>query len=155
MYSKSEKITWTQNNLNIIKHILDEDLTMGQEESKNDDFEVQFRQSLRSFEENEAAIYSGIAHTAIDSIESMYNTASEWGIDELDGIKNSLEDAKAHLINLLQNTPDILPLHQSIINLRDIDFFDSLKDWNKKNLKNLTENTYQEIIKESLKKKLK
>ena len=34
-------------------------------------------------------------------------------------------------------------------------FFDSLKDWNKKNLKNLTENTYQEIIKESLKKKLK
>ena len=34
-------------------------------------------------------------------------------------------------------------------------FFDSLRDWKKKNLKNLTENTYQEIIKESLKKKLK
>ena len=34
-------------------------------------------------------------------------------------------------------------------------FFDSLEDWKKKNLKNLTENTYQEIIKESLKKKLK
>ena len=34
-------------------------------------------------------------------------------------------------------------------------FFDSLENWKKKNLKNLTENTYQEIIKESLKKKLK
>ena len=34
-------------------------------------------------------------------------------------------------------------------------FFDSLEDWKKKNLKNLTENTYQEVIKESLKKKLK
>ena len=34
-------------------------------------------------------------------------------------------------------------------------FFDSLEDWKKKNLKNLTENIYQEIIKESLKKKLK
>ena len=34
-------------------------------------------------------------------------------------------------------------------------FFDSLKNWKKKNLKNFTEKTYQEIIKESLKKKLK
>ena len=34
-------------------------------------------------------------------------------------------------------------------------FFDSLKDWEKKNLKNLTENTSQEIIRESLKKNLK
>ena len=34
-------------------------------------------------------------------------------------------------------------------------FFDSLEDWKKKNLKNLIENTYQEVIKESLKKKLK
>lgn len=34
-------------------------------------------------------------------------------------------------------------------------FFDSLGNWQKKNLKNLTENTYQEIIKESLKNKLK
>ena len=34
-------------------------------------------------------------------------------------------------------------------------FFDSLKNWREKNLKKLTENTYQEIIKESLKNKLK
>ena len=34
-------------------------------------------------------------------------------------------------------------------------FLCSLENWKKKNLKNLTENTYQEIIKESLKKKLK
>ena len=34
-------------------------------------------------------------------------------------------------------------------------FLDSLNNWNKKNLKNLTENIYQEIIKESLKNKLK
>ena len=34
-------------------------------------------------------------------------------------------------------------------------FLDSLKNWRKKNLKNLTENIYQEIIKESLKNKLK
>tara|TARA_X000000950_G_scaffold203096_1_gene244424 strand:- start:449 stop:874 length:426 start_codon:yes stop_codon:yes gene_type:complete len=34
-------------------------------------------------------------------------------------------------------------------------FFDSLENWKKKNLKNLTENIYQEIIKENLKKKLK
>ena len=34
-------------------------------------------------------------------------------------------------------------------------FLDSLKNWHEKNLKRLTENTYQEIIKESLKNKLK
>ena len=34
-------------------------------------------------------------------------------------------------------------------------FFDSFENWKKKNLKNLTENTYQELIKESLKKRLK
>lgn len=34
-------------------------------------------------------------------------------------------------------------------------FLDSFENWKKKNLKNLTENTYQEIIKESLKNKLK
>ena len=34
-------------------------------------------------------------------------------------------------------------------------FFDSLKNWQKKNLKNLTEKIYQEIIKEKLKNKLK
>ena len=34
-------------------------------------------------------------------------------------------------------------------------FLNSLENWKKKNLKNFTENTYQEIIKESLKKKLK
>lgn len=34
-------------------------------------------------------------------------------------------------------------------------FFDSLKNWQEKNLKKLTEKTYQEIIKESLKNKLK
>ena len=31
-------------------------------------------------------------------------------------------------------------------------FFDSFENWKKKNLKKLTENTYQELIKESLKK---
>ena len=34
-------------------------------------------------------------------------------------------------------------------------FLNSLENWKKKNLKNFTENIYQEIIKESLKKKLK
>ena len=34
-------------------------------------------------------------------------------------------------------------------------FLDSLNNWQKKNLKNLTENIYQELIKESLKDKLK
>ena len=34
-------------------------------------------------------------------------------------------------------------------------FLDSLNNWQKKNLKNLTENIYQEFIKESLKDKLK
>ncbi len=34
-------------------------------------------------------------------------------------------------------------------------FFDSFENWKKKNLKKLTENTYQELIKESLKKRLK
>jgi len=34
-------------------------------------------------------------------------------------------------------------------------FLDSLNNWQKKNLKNLTENIYQEFIKESLKNKLK
>ena len=34
-------------------------------------------------------------------------------------------------------------------------FLNSLENWKKKNLKNFTESTYQEIIKESLKKKLK
>lgn len=34
-------------------------------------------------------------------------------------------------------------------------FFNSLENWKKKNLKNLTEKTYEEIIKDSLKKKLK
>ena len=34
-------------------------------------------------------------------------------------------------------------------------FLNSLENWKKKNLKNFTEKTYQEIIKESLKKKLK
>ena len=34
-------------------------------------------------------------------------------------------------------------------------FLDSLNDWQKKNLKNLTENIYQEFIKETLKNKLK
>ena len=34
-------------------------------------------------------------------------------------------------------------------------FLDSLNSWQKKNLKNLTENIYQEFIKESLKNKLK
>jgi hypothetical protein len=34
-------------------------------------------------------------------------------------------------------------------------FLDSLNNWQKKNLKNLTKNIYQEFIKESLKDKLK
>ena len=34
-------------------------------------------------------------------------------------------------------------------------FFDSFENWKKKNLKKLTENTFQELIKESLKKRLK
>ena len=34
-------------------------------------------------------------------------------------------------------------------------FLDSLNNWRKKNLKNLTENIYQEFIKETLKDKLK
>ena len=34
-------------------------------------------------------------------------------------------------------------------------FLDSLNNWQKKNLKNLTENIYQELIKESLKDRLK
>ena len=38
--------------------------------------------------------------------------------------------------------------------IRDV-FLDSLNNWQKSNLKNLTENIYQEIVKESLKDRLK
>jgi hypothetical protein len=65
---------------------------------------------------------------------------------ELNEVHNVKKDSESKKDNLKNNFSDD--------EVKRI-FLDSLNNWQKKNLKNLTENIYQEFIKESLKEKLK
>ena len=64
-------------------------------------------------------------------------------LNKVDNIKKDIESKKDNLKNNFSDD-DVKKI-----------FLDSLNNWQKKNLKNLTENIYQEFIKESLKDKLK
>ena len=65
---------------------------------------------------------------------------------ELNEVHNVKKDSESKKDNLRNNFSDD--------DVKRI-FLDSLNNWQKKNLKNLTENIYQELIKESLKDRLK
>ena len=65
------------------------------------------------------------------------------GLNEVHNVKKDSESKKDNLKNNFSD--DVVKRV----------FLDSLNNWQKKNLKNLTENIYQEFIKESLKDKLK
>ena len=65
---------------------------------------------------------------------------------ELNEVHNVKKDSESKKDNLRNNFSDD--------DVKRI-FLDSLNNWQKKNLKNLTKNIYQEFIKESLKDKLK
>ena len=64
-------------------------------------------------------------------------------MNKVDNIKKDIESKKDNLKNNFSDD-DVKKI-----------FLDSLNNWRKKNLKNLTENIYQEFIKETLKDKLK
>ena len=64
-------------------------------------------------------------------------------LNKVDNIKKDIESKKDNLKNNFSDD-DVKKI-----------FLDSLNNWRKKNLKNLTENIYQEFIKETLKDKLK
>ena len=64
-------------------------------------------------------------------------------LNKVDNIKKDIESQKDNLKNNFSDD-DVKKI-----------FLDSLNNWQKKNLKNLTENIYQEFIKETLKDKLK
>ena len=64
-------------------------------------------------------------------------------LNKVDDVKKEIESKKDNLKNNFSDD-DVKKI-----------FLDSLNNWRKKNLKNLTENIYQELIKETLKDKLK
>ena len=64
-------------------------------------------------------------------------------LNKVDNIKKDIESKKDNLKNNFSDD-DVKKI-----------FLDSLNNWRKKNLKNLTENIYQEFVKETLKNKLK
>ncbi len=64
-------------------------------------------------------------------------------LNKVDNIKKDIESKKDNLKNNFSDD-DVKKI-----------FLDSLNNWRKKNLKNLTENIYQEFIKQTLKDKLK
>ena len=64
-------------------------------------------------------------------------------LNKVDNIKKDIESKKDNLKNNFSDD-DVKKI-----------FLDSLNNWQKKNLKNLTENIYQEFVKETLKNKLK
>ena len=68
---------------------------------------------------------------------------------------NKIEFTKDKNVNRNIESKKIQPENFLADNNVEKVFLDSLKNWQKKNLKNLTESTYQEIVKESLKNKLK
>ena len=67
---------------------------------------------------------------------------------------NKIEFTKDKNVNRNIESKKIQPENFLADNNVEKVFLDSLKNWQKKNLKNLTESTYQEIVKE-IKKKLK
>ena len=64
-------------------------------------------------------------------------------MNKVDDVKKEIESKKDNLKNNFSDD-DVKKI-----------FLDSLNNWQKKNLKNLTENIYQEFVKETLKNKLK
>ena len=64
-------------------------------------------------------------------------------LNKVDDVKKEIESKKDNLKNNFSDD-DVKKI-----------FLDSLNNWQKKNLKNLTENIYQEFVKETLKNKLK
>ena len=77
--------------------------------------------------------------------------AGDWSNLEFKNIElNKVDDVKKEI----ESKKDNLKNNFSDDDVKKI-FLDSLNNWRKKNLKNLTENIYQEFIKETLKDKLK